>query len=291
MYAWFWNVRVVTLYMKIANNGEASAAHTCGRSSGGVRTATRNQWCKDGYGRGSTGSQMFATSSRRGSCWGSPTGWMEMASAAAWRTPGMWTIRKRYRSDFSLRLRRRVFGMSFRERSPRVLRRGLWSTAAMRSDHPMTKWRALSKASITARASPSIGAYQDLAPDVKRLPTRVIFQPGLQQNGLIDVQEQCFWNSQKPIPSLLQSVARQVGRVLSKNYCCLLYPWKMGHFSPSSRKFGKGSSVDRVHFESLWLSNLPRIGFPHAFLLEPFRLCDDGVDNSWFSPPSKGNIV
>ena len=49
-----------------------------------------------------------------------------------------------------------------------------------------------------------MGAYHDSAPEVKRLPTKVVFQPVLQQNGLVDELEQCFWESQKRIPSLLQ---------------------------------------------------------------------------------------
>ena len=68
----------------------------------------------------------------------------------------------------------------------------------------------MSRASATARASPSTGAYLDSAGWVKRLPTKVIFQPVLQQNGSVEVQLQCFWNSQKPIPFLDQSVARFV---------------------------------------------------------------------------------
>ena len=86
----------------------------------------------------------------------------------------------------------------------------------MRSLQPRTKWRALSKASATASASPSTGAYRDSAGWVKREPTRVTFQPSWQQNISRDGHWQCFWNSQYPIPSLLQSVARQVGRSFSK---------------------------------------------------------------------------
>ena len=45
----------------------------------------------------------------------------------------MWVTRNLYRSDFSLRLRRRGFGMASRQRSPNSFTRGLWSTATMRS--------------------------------------------------------------------------------------------------------------------------------------------------------------
>ena len=51
---------------------------------------------------------------------------------------------------------------------------------------------------------------------VKRDPTRVTFHPSWQQKISRDGHWQCFWNSQYPIPSLLQSVARQVRRFLSK---------------------------------------------------------------------------
>ena len=51
-----------------------------------------------------------------------------------------------------------VLGISSRERSPKSLRRGLWSTAMIRSLQPSTKWRALSSASATVSASPSTGA-------------------------------------------------------------------------------------------------------------------------------------
>jgi hypothetical protein len=56
----------------------------------------------------------------------------------------------------------------------------------------------------------------------KMLPFRQLLKPGtpfhavLQQNGSLPVQEQCFWNCQKPIPVFDQSVARHVGLLLSK---------------------------------------------------------------------------
>ena len=105
--------------------------------------------------------------------------------------------------------------MSSRERSPRIFRSGLWSTATIMSLHPSTKNLALSRASATARASPSIGAYRDSTEWVNRLPTSEIFHPSRQQNGVAPGHVQCFWNIQKPIPSLDQSVARQVGLALS----------------------------------------------------------------------------
>ena len=105
--------------------------------------------------------------------------------------------------------------MSSRDLSPNSLQRGLWSTATTRLEQPRTKCRALSSASATARASPSMGAYLDSAACVNLDPTRVTFHPSWQQNISWDGHWQCFWNSQYPIPSLLQSVARHVGRSLS----------------------------------------------------------------------------
>ena len=160
-------------------------------------------------------SRSGATSSGRCSGTGSSTGWRETASAAKLWTPGMWMIWKRNRSDRSFRLRRRRLGMPSRDLSLNVFTRGLWSTATVRFGQPKTKWRAFSRASTGARASPSIGAYRVSAPEVNRLPTRVVFHPVLQQKGRDDWHSQCFWNNQNPMPSLLQSLTRQVGLFLS----------------------------------------------------------------------------
>ena len=73
--------------------------------------------------------------------------------------------------------------MASNERSPNILRRGLWSTATMRLWQPKTKNLVLSNASATAKASPSIGAYRDSAAWVKRLPTKVTRQPVGQLKG------------------------------------------------------------------------------------------------------------
>lgn len=112
----------------------------------------------------SEGGAMDAMSSGSARVVGLPTGLQEIASAAAclflkiaqrriWnvikaavteylqacRKPGMWTTQKRYRNDFSLKLRRGGFGMSSRQRSPNVFNRGLWSTAMMRLVQPSLK--------------------------------------------------------------------------------------------------------------------------------------------------------
>ena len=105
--------------------------------------------------------------------------------------------------------------MSSRQRSPNSLSSGLRSTATTRSLHPRTKCHVRSRVSATARASPSTGAYLDSAMCVKRDPTSVFRHPSRQQNGSREGHWQCFWSSQKPIPSFDQSVAKHVGRLLS----------------------------------------------------------------------------
>ena len=84
-----------------------------------------------------------------------PVVWRETASAALFRTPGICTIRNLYRSVFSFRLRSLPLGIFSKDRSLNIFRSGLWSTAMMKSLQPRTKNRALSRASATARASPS----------------------------------------------------------------------------------------------------------------------------------------
>ena len=91
-----------------------------------------------------------------------------------------------------------------------------------------------SRASTTANASPSMGAYLDSVDEVKRLPTNVIFQPRRQQYGFLDVHKQCFWRSQKPMPPLLKSVARHVSLSLSKISTPLLISSMMTIFVSSN---------------------------------------------------------
>ena len=102
-------------------------------------------------------------------------GCLERVSRAVFLTPGMWTILKWYLRVFSFRFLSLVLQMWSRDRSPNILKNGLWSTATVRFLHPRTKCLALSRASATASASPSSGAYLDSAACVNLLPTRVIF--------------------------------------------------------------------------------------------------------------------
>ena len=122
----------------------------------------------------------------------SPDGYLERESGALFFTPGMCVILNLYRKVFSLRLRRRALLIASRDLSPKILSKGRWSTAMVRLWQPSTKCLALSSASATARASPSMGAYRDSAGWVKRLPTSVIFHPSLQQNRSLEGHGQCF---------------------------------------------------------------------------------------------------
>ena len=115
-----------------------------------------------------------------------PVGWRDTESGALFFTPGMCTMEKRYRRVFSFRLRSLVLWTSSSERSPKIFSSGLWSTAMTRLVHPKTRCLALSRASATASASPSIRAYLDSAAWVNRLPTRVIFRPSLQQKRSLE---------------------------------------------------------------------------------------------------------
>ena len=112
-----------------------------------------------GSGAGGVGESLVSLLSGRISISGvfGPVGWRDTASAALCRMPGMYTILNLWRKVFSLRLQSLAFAMSSRDRSTSTLSRGLWSTATVRSLQPRTKNLALSRASATARASPSIG--------------------------------------------------------------------------------------------------------------------------------------
>ena len=71
----------------------------------------------------------------------------------------------------------------------------------------------------TANDSPSIGAYLLSLSLANREPAKISFQcpsthPGVGGDG----QLQCFWVSVNPIPIFDQSVARQVGRLVSNDF-------------------------------------------------------------------------
>ena len=92
-----------------------------------------------------------------------PEGWRDKTSDVHLRTPGMYTILNEYGRVFSFKLRNLALLMSARARSPKILIRGLWSTAMKRSVQPRMKWRQHWRASTTARVSPSMAVYLDSA--------------------------------------------------------------------------------------------------------------------------------
>ena len=82
-------------------------------------------------------------------------GCLERASGVLFLTPGHVDHFEVDRRVFSFKLQSLVLLMLSRDRSPKILRSGLWSTAMVRLVQPNTKCLALSKASATASASPS----------------------------------------------------------------------------------------------------------------------------------------
>ena len=81
----------------------------------------------------------------------------------------------------------------------------------------MTNIRHFSKAHAITAASPSIGAYLLSASIQNLLPANIRCHPSGQQTGALSVvQEQCFCNRRKPIPSLLQSGSEAGDAILFK---------------------------------------------------------------------------
>ena len=102
--------------------------------------------------------------------------------------------------------------------------------------------------------------------DVNRLPTRVVFQSLVQQNGAIVCQEQCIYRSQYPKPFLDQPVARQIGFVLLKrvillSISCIITDFDSQNNSSSwlkgvsgcSRCWNGWSFSDEVKAHDTWL--------------------------------------
>ena len=115
-------------------------------------------------------------------------------------------------SVFSFRLWSLGFSMSFMCLSPRSLSRGLWSTTTVRSGWPRVKNLVLSRAQATASISPSTGWYLVSAAELNLEPTQVTCQPMGQHRGDLPGQSHVFCISTCPMPILLQSVRRAVGR-------------------------------------------------------------------------------
>ena len=83
----------------------------------------------------------------------------------------------------------------------------------------MINRRHFSNDQAIAAASPSIGAYRRSASVQNLLPANTMCHPSGQHTGAFSSgghHVQCFCNSRKPIPSLLQSGAKQVILFISK---------------------------------------------------------------------------
>ena len=99
-----------------------------------------------------------AISSLRISLLAGEAGFLDIASAALCFIPGTCIMVNLNGRVFSFKFLSLGLGMSSSDRSPKILSKGLWSTAMVRSSHPMTKYLVLSRAATTASASPSMGA-------------------------------------------------------------------------------------------------------------------------------------
>ena len=116
-----------------------------------------------------------------------------------------------YLRVFSFSLNNQGFGILLRSLSPNSPFSGSWSVTTIKFGQPITNNRHFSNAHAIAAASPSIVAYLRLASMQNLLPANIRGQPSGQQIGALSVMHmQYFCSSRKPIPSLLQSGARQV---------------------------------------------------------------------------------
>ena len=140
-------------------------------------------------------------------------GLWETASEALCHFPGQCWIVNLYLSVFSFSLNWILLRTLF----PNSPFRGSWSVTTMRLGQPMMNIWHFSNAHAITAASPSIGAYLLSTSIQNLLPANIRCHPSGQQMGALSVaHEQCFCNRRKPIPSLLQSGARQVMRFFSK---------------------------------------------------------------------------
>ena len=104
--------------------------------------------------------------------------------------------------------------MLLRSQSQKIPKRGLWSV--LRFLQPSTNILALSKAQATASDWPSVGEYPASVGVVKRDLAFTSLQPSGQQIGaFLGSHSRYCWRSIYPFPSLLQSVCRQVLRLVS----------------------------------------------------------------------------
>ena len=147
------------------------------------------------------------------------TGLRETASAPLCRLPGQYWMLKEYLRHFSFSLKRRGSCIFLRSLSANIPVCGWWSVTTIICRQPMTNIRHFSSARAIAAASPSIGAYRLSASVQNLLPANTMYHPSEQHTGVfffLAGHVQYFCNNRKPMPSLLQSRARQVTLFMSK---------------------------------------------------------------------------
>ena len=106
--------------------------------------------------------------------------------------------------------------MLLRSWSWKIPKRGLWSVLTIRSLQPSTNILALSKAQTTVNDSLSVGESPASVGVVKWDPAYTSLQPSGQQIGAFSGSHSHYcWRSRYPIPSLFQSVCRQVQQLIS----------------------------------------------------------------------------
>merc|ERR1712082_576812 len=117
----------------------------------------------------------------------------DMQSGVSFWSPGRYWILKLYLRVRSLK--RYSLGLAMSAMSLLFIMgtRGSWSVVTRRLGHPRLNILALSRDRTTPRASPSIGAYLDSAPEHLLLPANTILNPSLQHLGaIVRAQSQYF---------------------------------------------------------------------------------------------------
>merc|ERR1711905_67048 len=135
----------------------------------------------------------------------------DMQSGVSFWSPGRYWILKLHLRVLSLNLYSLGLAMSAMSLLSMMGTRGSWSVVTSRLGHPRVNILALSSDQTTPKASPSIGAYLDSAPEHLLLPANTSLKPSLQHLGaLASSQSQYFWETRSPMPALLQSLDTQV---------------------------------------------------------------------------------
>ena len=152
------------------------------------------------------------------------TGLRETASAPSCHLPGQCWILKEYLRYFSFSLKRHGLCNLLRSLSPNIPVSGWWSVITNIYGQPKMNIRHFSSAQVIAAASPSIGAYWCSALVQNLLPANKMCHPSRQHISTFSVGHvQYFCNYRKPMPSLLQSGARQVTLLMSKMVTTFFY--------------------------------------------------------------------